>query len=308
MPDLRSVDLNLLVSLGALLAERNVTRAAEKLHLSQPALSAQLGRLRQVFDDPLLLPAEGGRGMTPTVRALELVEPLGVALKSIERVVAPVVQFDPMTATRSFHIAASDNATALLSLPMMGQLGKVAGPGIRLAFRSSSADRIAEQMDRGEIDLLIGSDRGVPETMKARRLVREHFVMAQRKGHPRGTGPVDLDCYCDLSHVLVSTSGGSFHGAMDEYLEKLGRRRRVVLSIQHFLLVAEILAATDFVGTLPSRLAARSASTLDCFELPFKTQVWTLHAAWHPRSQRDPANRWLRQWVAACAASVASAA
>ncbi|HJV62264.1 MAG TPA: LysR family transcriptional regulator [Albitalea sp.] len=301
MLDLRSIDLNLLVSLDALLAERNVTRAAERLHLSQPALSSQLARLRRLFDDRLLLPAQNGRGMTPTPRALALAEPLHAALQGVERVVRKRPGFDPMSDERAFQIAASDNATAMLGLPMMEQLHEVAGPGIRLAFRSSFGERIAQQMEQGEIDLLIGSERGVPETMKARKLLSERFVMAQRKGHPRGTAPLDLDTYCSLAHVLVSTSGGSFHGFMDEHLDALRRRRRVVLSVQHFTLVPDILAATDFVGTIPSRLAARFAATLDSFELPFKAQGWTLHAAWHPRNQRDPASMWLRQWVAACA-------
>ena len=301
MLDLRSVDLNLLVSLDALLAERNVTHAAQRLHLSQPALSAQLNRLRQLFDDGLLLTAENGRGMTPTPRALSLAEPLREALLGLQRVVRHEPRFDPMHDERSFHVAASDNATALLGLPMMTQLAQVAGPGVRLAFRTTHAERIAQQMERGEIDLLLGSERGVPDIMKARKLLSERFVMAQRKGHPRGTGPLDIDTYCALQHVLVSTSGGSFHGFMDEHLEALQRRRRVVLSVQHFTLMPDILGATDYVGTLPLRLAMRFAATLDSFELPFKAQGWTLHAAWHPRNQRDPASLWLRQWVAGCA-------
>jgi DNA-binding transcriptional LysR family regulator len=301
MVDLRRVDLNLLVSLDALLAERNVTRAAQRLHLSQPALSAQLARLRQLFDDPLLMPAENGRGMTPTARAVDLAEPLREALRQLEGVVQRRPRFDPMADERRFHIAASDNATTLLGLPMMQQLSAVAGPGVRLAFRAAQYDRIAQQLEQGEVDLLIGSERGVPDNMKIKKLLAERFVMCQRKRHPRGTGPLDLDTYCSLTHVLVSTSGGSFHGFMDEHLEALGRQRHVVLSVQHFTLMPDILAATDHVGTLPARLAARHADKLDAFELPFEAQGWTLHAAWHPRHQRDPAHCWLRRWVEACA-------
>jgi len=302
MVDLRRVDLNLLVSLDALLAERNVTRAAQRLHLSQPALSAQLARLRQLFDDPLLMPAETGRGMTPTARALALGEPLREALQQLQGVLQHRPRFDPFSDERSFQIAASDNATTLLGLPMMQQLSAVAGPGVRLAFRVAQADRIAQQLEAGEIDLLLGSERGVPETMKVKKLLTERFVMCQRKGHPRGTGPLDLDTYCELTHVLVSTSGGSFHGFMDEHLEALGRARHVMLSVQHFTLMPDILAATDHVGTLPARLAARHADRLDAFELPFEARGWTLHAAWHPRHQRDPAHTWLRRWVERCAA------
>jgi DNA-binding transcriptional LysR family regulator len=299
---LRGLDLNLLVSLDALLRELNVTRAAQRLHLSQPALSAQLGRLRALFDDPLLLPAENGRGMTPTARALELAEPLREALQRLEGVIRHQPSFDPRRDERSFHIAASDNATSLLGLPMLQRLSDRAGPGVRLAFRALQADRIAQQLEQGEVDLMLGSERGVPDTMKVTKLLEEHFLMCQRKGHPRGTGAPDLDTYCALSHVLVSTSGGSFHGFMDEQLEALGRQRRVAISVQHFTLVPEILASTDHVGTLPSRLALRHVDRLECFELPFEARGWTLHAAWHPRQQRDAAHAWLRGWVAELAA------
>ena len=114
MIDLRGIDLNLLVSLDALLAESNVTRAAERLHLTQPAVSTQLARLRQIFGDPLLIPAETGRGMTRSTRALELMEPLHLALKNLEAVVRHQPSFDPHTDRRSFVIAANDNATAVL--------------------------------------------------------------------------------------------------------------------------------------------------------------------------------------------------
>jgi DNA-binding transcriptional LysR family regulator len=299
--DLRRVDLNLLVSLDALLAELNVTRAAQRLHLSQPALSAQLARLRQLFDDPLLMPAESGRGMMPTALALDLAAPLRDALQQLAGVVLRRPGFDPLRDERRFHIAASDNAIGLLGLPMVAQLPAVAGAGVRLAFRAAQHDRIAQQLEQGEVDLLIGSERALSDTMKVTKLFAERFLACQRKGHPRGNGPLDLDTYCSLGHVLVSTSGGSFHGFMDELLDALGRRRHVALSVQHFTLVPDILGATDLIGTLPARLAARHADRLDAFELPFDVPGWTLHAAWHPRHQRDPAHAWLRNWVQACA-------
>jgi DNA-binding transcriptional LysR family regulator len=271
MIDLRGIDLNLLVSLDALLAESNVTRAAERLHLTQPAVSTQLARLRQIFGDPLLLPAETGRGMTRTARALELMTPLHAALKNLEAVVRHQSAFDPLSDMRRFAIAAHDNATAVLGMRLMERLPALAGPGVRVA-------------------------------LKARKLYDEHFVFVQRKGHPRGTAPLDLDTYCTLDHVLVSTSGGSFHGFMDEHLDELGRERHVALSVQHFTLVPELLSKTDYVSTLPSRFAARYADRLDTFALPFDARGFTLYAAWHPRNQADPALVWLRETLAELAA------
>ena len=303
MIDLRGIDLNLLVSLDALLAESNVTRAAQRLHLTQPAVSTQLARLRQIFGDPLLIPAETGRGMTRSTRALELMEPLHLALKNLEAVVRHQPSFDPHTDHRSFVIAANDNATAVLGQRLMEQLPTLAGPGVRIAFVAADQPSMATRLERGEIDLLLGSERMVPASMKARKLFDEHFVVVQRKGHPRGTAPLDLDTYCALNHVLVSTSGGSFHGFMDEHLDALGRERRVVLSVQHFTLVPELLARTDYVSTLPARFAERYRARLDIFELPFEARGFTLFAAWPPRNQADPAHVWLRDTLAALAST-----
>lgn len=294
MPDLARIDLNLLVSLDALLRERNVSRAAERLRLSQPALSAQLAKLRRVLGDPLLVPSDGGRGMTPTPRALDLAVPLRDALQHLSDLVLSTAPFDPLVAQRTFRIAASDNAVITIGLPLLERCRLRAGPGVRIAFSPPDAARIAAQMERGEIDLLIGSERMVPPNMKARPLVTEHFVMTQRKRHPRGKAPPSLDEYCALPHLLVSTSGGSFHGYMDEQLEKLGRHRHVALSIQQFTLAPAILQATDLVCTLPSRLAQRYGRVIDALELPFRAEGFTLSLAWHPRSHRDSASTWLR--------------
>lgn len=302
MIDLKGADLSLLVSLDALIDEANVTKAAARLNLSQPALSAQLARLRDLFRDPLLVPSRTGRGMIPTARALELRVPLHAALKELETVIKRPPAFDPLTADRSFSIAASDNATLVLGVDLIERVQEVAGPGVRVSFRTPSADLIAAQLERGEVDLLIGSERMVPNDMKTRRLMDERYLMAQRKGHPRGKKPIDLKTYCGLSHVLVSTSGGSFRGDIDEQLERIGRRRRVVLSVHQFILAPMFLRITDYVATLPARFVDRFADELDTFELPFKARGFTLSAAWHPRNQTDPAHIWLRKRLGIVAA------
>lgn len=297
--DMRGIDLNLLASLDVLIEEANVTRAAARLGISQPALSAQLARLRDVFGDPLLVPSETGRGMLPTTRALELRDPLHAALKDLEIVVRRPPRFDPMTDERRFAIATSDNATIVLGLPLTERLRAVAGPGVRLSFQAARGDAIAAQLERGDIDLMIGSNRMVQPAMKARKLIDERYVVVQRKGHPRGTGPLDLVAYCALDHVLVSTSGGSFQGFIDEQLEPLGYRRNVALSVHQFILAPMVVEHTDFVSTLPERLARRFADRVDIFELPFAAEGFSLYAAWHPRSHADPGHRWLREQLVA---------
>jgi len=292
--DMKGVDLNLLITLDVLLEVRNVTHAAERLGLSQPTTSAQLARLRQMLDDPLLMPADNGRGMVVTARALELAPALRAALKDLEAAVAKQPAFDPMKDERSFHVAASDNAIVTLGLQLVEHVSRAAGPGVRIAFHAPQAAGVAGQLESGRVDLLIGSERMVPPSMRARELVSEHFELAQRKGHPRGTAALDVESYCRLRHILVSTSGGSFRGFMDEHLERMGRRRNVVLSVPQFTLVPSILHATDYVCTLPSRLIQRYADSLDRFVLPFPAQGFGLFMAWHPRNHKDPGSVWLR--------------
>ncbi|HTH73902.1 MAG TPA: LysR family transcriptional regulator, partial [Trinickia sp.] len=170
MIDLKGLDLNLLVSLDALLEESNVTRAAERLHLTQPAVSTQLGRLRQMFGDPLLIPAPSGRGMTRTVRGTELMTPLKAALAQLEAVVHRQPSFDPLVDTRRFAIAGSDQAVAVLGFQLMRIWPQRAGPHVQLAFVTAAQSTSVERFERGEIDLLIGSERMVPEWAKARKL------------------------------------------------------------------------------------------------------------------------------------------
>ena len=137
MIDFKGADLNLLVSLDALIEEGNVTKAAARLNVSQPALSAQLARLRELFQDPLLVPSRTGRGMIPTARALKLRGPLHAALKDLETVIKRPPAFDPLTANRSFAIAASDNATVVLGIGLIERVRKLAGPGVRVSDRKS---------------------------------------------------------------------------------------------------------------------------------------------------------------------------
>ncbi|WNG18321.1 LysR family transcriptional regulator [Cystobacter fuscus] len=295
MLDIRGVDLNLLVSLDTLLEQANVTRAAARLGLSQPALSAQLARLREVFQDPLLVPSETGRGMALTARALELKEPLRAALEELERIVKRPPVFDPMTAQRVFSIVANDNAVVMLGLGLLHRLRSGAGPGIRVSFQSPRSDLLPGLLERGEVDVLLGSERTIPRGMKMRKLLDERFRMAQRKGHPRGTGTLTLEEYCGLQHVLVSSVGGSFHGFMDEHLEKQGHQRTVAVSVHTYTLAPMVLEATDYVCTLPARFLAGFADRLDCFELPLTLPDFTLSAAWHPRCQEDPGHLWLRE-------------
>lgn len=285
------IDLNLLVALEALLAERNVTRAARRLHLSQPALSAQLARLRGMFGDPLLLPT--ARGMVPTRRALELEEPLRRALEGVRGVVAAGASFDPAAARLTVSIAGSDYSQVALLLPLLRALA-VEAPGITLAWRTLDAAALMAQMERGEIDLALMTPETAPERLRIRPLCQERYVAILRRDHPLAAEGLDLDRYCALDHVMVSPQGGGLVGPADAALAAHGRRRRVALSAPGFLVVPEIIAASDMVALVPERIARLQAGRLALFEPPVPVPGFTIAMVWHDRGDAHPALRWLR--------------
>ncbi|MFM0717128.1 LysR family transcriptional regulator [Paraburkholderia strydomiana] len=294
MVNLRTLDLNLLVTLDVLLSEHNVTRAAERLNFSQPSVSVHLAKLRDVFGDPLLLP--GPRGMRPTVRAEALREPLREALEALERAVAPASPFDPAVATHTWRVAASDYAESTIILPALAGM-RAAAPGTRLAVVEAAPLRIAKQAERGEIDLAFHTSEGSPEGLRRRVLFAERYVLAGRADHPRLKRRPTLAQFCKLDHVIVSPVGGGFVGVTDEVLAKAGLTRKVALSVPHFLFMLSVLASTDLVGMLPARLA-RDCGALRMVEPPVDVPGYEMAMLWHERSHRDPAHQWLREHVA----------
>ena len=289
---LSKLDLNLLVSLDVLLAECNVTRAALRLGLSQPALSAQLKQLRSIFGDPLLLPA--ARGMTLTTRAEALREPLREALSQIQGLVASRRSFDPATADQVFRIVASDAIHSAASALLVERLRSLA-PDCRIALLSYEGIRTQEQMAAGEIDLWLGSRSSIPPNLRARLLYEENFLCVMRRDHPLAGSPLDLDRFCELDHVLVSPSGGGFHGAVDDSLAALGLSRRVVVSINSFLLVPTVIASSALVATVPARLARAWARQLAVLAPPCEIAGFSVMMGWHARAHADPAQVWLRE-------------
>lgn len=292
--DLHRIDLNLLVSLDVLLAENNVTHAARRLAISQPALSAQLRQLRTLFGDPLFVPA--ARGMTPTLRALEIQAPLRELLTAANRLVAGQQTFDPAVSDATFRIAASDSIHAAVSVPMIATL-RASAPGIRIALFPADRPRLEERLASGELDLVLDTRQSLPGSVKTRLLYEETFVCLLRRDHPSGRHPLDLDSFCRLDHVLVSPSGGGFSGAVDEALARLGRERRVVASLTSFLVAPALVARSDLVCTVPARLAGAAGAEVAVLPPPCEIGSFPVHMGWHARTDSDPARKWLRQQV-----------
>jgi len=289
------LDLNLLITLDVLLAERNVTRAAERLNLSQPSVSVQLAKLRDTLGDPLLLP--GPRGMRPTARAEALREPLREALEALQRAVSPQDRFDPARATNTWRVAAFDYAESTVVLPVLHGLRTMA-PGTRLAVMQAVPSLLARQAEQGEIDLAFHTTEGAPPGLHRRPLFTERYVLAGRAGHPGLRRKPTPAQFCRLEHVIVSPDGGGFLGPTDEALAARGLSRRVVLSVPHFLFVLSVLASTDLVAMLPSRLV-RDAAGIKVVKAPIEIPGYEMSMLWHERVHRDPAHRWLRDTIAA---------
>ncbi len=290
------LDINLLLALDALLQEQNVTHAAARLNITQSALSGRLTRLRHILNDPLFVPASSGRGMTPTTHALALRPQLRHLLAQLTQFIQSAHVFDPASSKRTFRIAAMDNPAAILA-PVLLPLVHAQAPSSRISFTLPDKMRVSEQLERGEIDLFIGTMQDATPNLIGRTLFDEEFLTAQRIDHPRGTEPLTLDRFCELDHLLISTSGGQFNGMIDETLAELGRTRHVSVSVQSYALAPLILGSTDCICTLPRRFLERFTASLDLFSPPLVLPRFTMQLFWHPTMNADPAHRWLRTMV-----------
>lgn len=292
---LRRLDLNLLVTLDALLVELNVTRAARRLNLAQPTVSLQLGRLRQLLDDPLLLP--GPRGMRPTARATALREPLRQALAALDEALAPAAPFEPARAERTWRIAASDHSATTLLTPLLADLRQQA-PGIRLALLDKTPALLAEQLEGDRLDLALDVADTAAAGLRQRLLFTEHYLLAGRRGHPALQQPVSLETFCQLDQALVSPSGGGFASVTDRLLAEQGRERRVVLSVPHFATLASALLVSDLVALLPAQIALNHPG-LQVQPPPLAIPGFDMLLLWPERLHRDPAHAWLRERIVA---------
>lgn len=290
------LDINLLLALDALLQDQNVTHAAARLNITQSALSGRLTRLRRIFNDPLFVPSSSGRGMTPTSHTLALKPELQRLLQQLTQFVQSAHVFDPATSERTFRIAAMDNPAAILA-PALLPLIRAQAPAVRVAFTLPDKNQVNGQLERGEVDLFIGTAQDAAPNLIGRLLFNEEFLTAQRIGHPRGTGPLSLDTFCELDHLLISTSGGMFNGMIDEALADLGRQRRVTVSVQSYALAPLILNSTDCICTLPKRFLQRFTSHLELFTPPLTLDTFSMKLFWHSTVNADPAHRWLRSMV-----------
>ncbi|MFI8483301.1 LysR family transcriptional regulator [Pseudomonas sp. NPDC078700] len=290
--DLRRVDLNLLIVFETLMHERSVTRAAEKLFLGQPAISAALSRLRSLFDDPLFV--RTGRSMEPTARAQEIFGLLSPALDSISTAVSRAADFDPATSTAVFRIGLSDDVEFGLMPPLIKRL-RAEAPGVVLVIRRTNYLLMPGLLSSGEISVGVAYTEELPANAKRKVVRRSKAMMLRADTVP---GALSLDDYCARPHALVSFAG-DLGGFVDSELEKLGRKRRVVLAVPQFNALGPLLSGTDIVASVPdyTAVALTAAGGLRTEPLPLETQTFELHMAWRGAQDNDPAERWLRSRI-----------
>ncbi|WP_413992341.1 LysR family transcriptional regulator [Labrys okinawensis] len=290
--NLRSIDLNLLVVFDALMSTQHVTRAADRVGLSQPATSNALRRLRVVFADELLVRTPSG--MQPTSRALELIEPVRGVLRQIERVFEPDQHFDPSTTERNFRVRLSD-VLAMLVLPSFFKHFDLPKSRVSLDVVHLSPDRTVDALERDEIDIAISFGLSHGATILSETIMNDRMVCIVRKGHPFSLNKPFIDSFLSAKHVRVSISPTDLR-FVDDILVASAKKRAVVLNVPHWLVVPQILRETDLVSVMPERLyLALADPKLVACDLPFSSSTFAWNVYWHRRQDRNPAIRWLRE-------------
>ena len=293
MKSLQTLDLNLLKAFSILMEERNVSKAAEHLAITQPAMSGVLARLRDSFDDPLFVRVQ--RGVVPTNRALELAPQVKKVLNEVEQLLQPP-QFDPTKAELTVRIACTDYAMRAVIVPFL-RLLKIQAPKIKVAVLAINESIVQNQLEQRQIDFaLVTPDFQAPD-IHAQNLYDERYICAVRYDHPIAQQTeLTLEQFCQLEQDLISYHGCSFSGVTDKALQAMGLQRNVSLSVQNFIILPELLEQSDLLAVVPERLITH-LDNLKRFKPPLKIQGFTKTLIWHERTHKDPAYRWIRELI-----------
>lgn len=295
--DFKNIDLQLLVHFDALISESHVTRAADKLDMSQPQMSAVLARLRQLFDDPLLVRTP--TGMQPTPRALELLSDVRQALSHLNAAFSGRAGFAPVQSSRTFHLAGADSL-AKLFLPGLLRVFTRDAPGLKLTLRPAVPNRIRDWLETGEVDVVFGYWTRLADGLHASTLFRQQLCVVASDPHPRIKGPLSLADYVASQHIFFGAeqaTASTLECSIDLALTRLGVRRDVAVRLPSLLLTPELVANSPLVATVPVRLARKFAQVLplQVLDLPFDVPRPDISMVWHERSHKDAGHHWLRQ-------------
>jgi DNA-binding transcriptional LysR family regulator len=292
--DVSKLDLNLLVVFHHLLLHKRVSAVAPMLGMSQPAVSSALGRLRASLGDELFLRTQGG--MEPTPYALQLAEPVAVALDGLQQALNVRAAFDPASSTRSFTIAMTD-VGEMYFLPVLIDALASSAPGVTLQVVSVTQSALKEDMASGRIDLAMGLLPQLQAGFFQQALFKQKYICLMRKAHPlAGKNRLSLNSFTEAEHVRILASGTG-HGRVDVALEKQGLQRRFRLTVPHYVALGDVLSHSDLVATVPERFADRTLVPFELVkrDLPIAVDESAIHQFWHSRLHRDPGHQWLRR-------------
>lgn len=293
--ELTDIDLNQLVLFQQLMVERRVSKVADNLGLTQPAVSNTLAKLRRQFGDDLFVRTP--KGMMPTPFAEQLAEPIGYALGMIHSGLNQHSRFDPAHDKRAVTIGMTDIGE-IVFLPALVERLRQEAPGVSLSTVRTTATNLREDMEAGKVDLAIGPLPQLKAGFFQRRLFQQRYVCLFRKGHPLDGKRLSLDDFKAAEHLII-VSAGTGHGKVDDLIRRSGVDRRVRLTVPHFVSVGHILRRSDMVATVTERLAESLAEPFDLSFLPHPIELpeVAINLFWHAKVHRSPAHQWLRGQV-----------
>ena len=294
---LSRIDLNLLLVFHHLLREKRVSAVAAALGMSQPAVSSALGRLRTSLGDELFLRTQGG--MAPTPYALQLAEPVALALDGLQEALNVRASFDPATSQRSFTLAMTD-VGEMYFLPVLVDALAAAAPGVTLQVVSVTQASLKDDMASGRVDLALGLLPQLQAGFFQQALFHQAYVCLMRQGHPLAAPQVlSLQAFAQAQHVRV-IAAGTGHGRVDAALERQGLQRQFRLTVPHYVALGDVLGHSDLIATVPERFAKRVIGPygLCTRALPLAVDSSAIHQFWHGRLHKDPGHQWLRGLVA----------
>ncbi len=286
---LKQMDMNLFLVLEAIYSQRNLTRAAEQLHITQPAVSNALARLRRTLDDPLFTRTPAG--MQPTPLTERIMPRVRQALALLGGSLSEQHLFDPATEEKTLRLSMNDMAETLL-LPRLLERLQQQAPGIAVESYYVPRDQLVKELAANTLDFGLDIPLVSATQLHQQRLINDRYLCMLRAGHPLADqASLTLDQYLQLEHIHVS-SRRSGPGLVDIALNKLGRRRSIKLRVQHYRVAPLVVLRTDLALTVPASLTDQYPARL--FELPFQIPQMDWHLLWHKNQHEDPANKWLR--------------
>ena len=303
--NLRQIDLNLLVIFDALMQEKNVTRAGQRVGLTQPAASNALNRLRHLFHDELLVRTP--TGMQATDRAEELAPAVRRILREIDGLVETLAEFNPASAELTFHMRLSD-VLALLILPQLTAAVSAEAPAVRIETVHLSPNKTVDALETGAIDLALSTGLHGSSAIREEPLLDDRLVCLLREGHPALSPDLGLDAFLSLPQIKVAQSPIDDR-FVDNWLADKGLRRRINLTLPHWLGLPYVVRETDLIAVMSERATERlsSISGIQVAPLPIPDTAFTWCLYWHKRRQSSAPQRWLRQHVIEAASACSQA-